>query len=463
MARKITRRELLRSMGVVGAGALLAAACQPEVVKETVVVEGTPQIIEKEVTRVVKEVVEPEVVDILFMGFLGTGNMELATDAFNDRQTGIHVERQQLAWADYWDKLTTLFAAGTPPDVIENHTAYIRPHGKAGLLRDLNELIAGTPDFPTDFFKPMVDLFAFEGKQWGIAFDLGVRGIAYNKDMFDAAGIDRYPDIGWTYDDLRKWATKLTIDGNGKHPDEAGFDARDVKQWGMTAMVAQRVWANLMNPQIIAFGGRLFNEDDTECTITEPRTLEWCRWFQDAINDWTIHSRPEIEAELGNLFIPGQAAIYPQWLTYVNQLKEVEWQWEVAPFPKAEGGRHTFNVGAGCYSIPAKSPHPDEAWEFIRFMAGDEGNIIFIRFGVAVPRKTTMQMYPEVLNLPASWRPNVLERVDEYGIPVWQHKNRAEIQAVLTEEFDLVWTGQREVEEAAEAAKARVDVLLADA
>ena len=73
-----------------------------------------------------------------------------------------------------------------------------------------------------------------------------------------------------------------------------------------------------------------------------------------------------------------------------------------------------------------------------------------------------MQMYPELLGLPDNWRAVVLDGSNEWGIPVWQHKNRAEIQAVLTEEFDLVWTGQRDVEEAANAAKPRVDALLAD-
>jgi len=66
--KKLTRRELLRYVGLAASASILAA-CAPkvvevervvekevtkvvkEVVKETVIVAGTPQVVEKEVTR----------------------------------------------------------------------------------------------------------------------------------------------------------------------------------------------------------------------------------------------------------------------------------------------------------------------------------------------------------------------------------------------------------------------------
>jgi len=59
----MTRRGFLRHAAL-AAGAALLAACKPQVVevekvvKETVIVEGTPQVVEKVVTQVVKEAVE---------------------------------------------------------------------------------------------------------------------------------------------------------------------------------------------------------------------------------------------------------------------------------------------------------------------------------------------------------------------------------------------------------------------
>jgi len=79
MAKELNRRRFLRlaALGAVGVAAAACAAPTPEVVervvkevvKETVIVAGTPQVVEKEVTKVVKEevtkVVEKEVTKIV--------------------------------------------------------------------------------------------------------------------------------------------------------------------------------------------------------------------------------------------------------------------------------------------------------------------------------------------------------------------------------------------------------------
>jgi len=74
-SKKLSRRELLRYVGF-GSAAVVLAACQPrivevekvvtkivkEVVKETIIVAGTPEVVEREVTKIVKEVVKETVV-----------------------------------------------------------------------------------------------------------------------------------------------------------------------------------------------------------------------------------------------------------------------------------------------------------------------------------------------------------------------------------------------------------------
>jgi len=55
-----------------------------------------------------------------------------------------------------------------------------------------------------------------------------------------------------------------------------------------------------------------------------------------------------------------------------------------------------------------------------------------------------------------------MDGADFRGVPVWQHINRAPIDRELKAKFDLVWLGERSVEEAAQAAKKKVDELLVE-
>ncbi|MBM3190038.1 MAG: hypothetical protein FJZ90_15115 [Chloroflexi bacterium] len=56
MAKRMTRRELLRCTGLVSAGGLLLAACQPAVVEVEKVVKETV-VVEKEIEKVVERTV----------------------------------------------------------------------------------------------------------------------------------------------------------------------------------------------------------------------------------------------------------------------------------------------------------------------------------------------------------------------------------------------------------------------
>jgi len=305
MSRKVTRRELLRSVALTGSVALVAA-CQPktveiekevtkivkEVVKETVIIEGTPKVIEKEVTRIVEKEAKPvsEPVTISFLSWpWGEVIMTDFVDVFQKRQDKVQVELNVLGWADYWDKLATLFAAGSAPDGCMEHPSRVKAHIKLGALRQVNDYIAVTPNWPTDWIMPVWNLFTHEGGVYGVVIDNAIRSLYYNKTLFQEAGIDQYPAKGWTWDDMREWGTKITVDRSGKGPNDEGFDPRAVEKWGISGMLCG--WGMCLRQQMIAFGTEFLNEDETECTITDPGAIEFCKWYQDAINVWHIVGR----------------------------------------------------------------------------------------------------------------------------------------------------------------------------
>lgn len=59
----------------------------------------------------------------------------------------------------------------------------------------------------------------------------------YNEDCLEAAGIEPYT-TDWKnpmdWDTFVENCKKLTIDRNGKHPDEEGFDPDNIEQYGVS-------------------------------------------------------------------------------------------------------------------------------------------------------------------------------------------------------------------------------------
>ena len=121
-AKKMNRRDFLRGV-VVAAGGTALAACAPKVVKETVevervvqetvIVEGTPEVVEKVVTATPPPMsTEPLRVGSWF------GTMFDSTIAMYEEKFGRKVVHGHTPWAEYQTKIFTEMAAGVPPDVV---------------------------------------------------------------------------------------------------------------------------------------------------------------------------------------------------------------------------------------------------------------------------------------------------------------------------------------------------------
>ena len=191
MAKKISRRNMLKFLGAGAAGAALAA-CQPKtvlvevekvvketvvveqekVVKETVIVEGTPQVVEKVVKETVVIEVEKEPPVSALGGQVtwetwrgpGTGWNEERMESFQEMHPEVEFEFLPMPWGDY-AKMYAEAAAGDLGDLISFDPGHL-VFGAAienGLLLPWDELVAADPTFDRDeWFDQFV-------QEWGDA------------------------------------------------------------------------------------------------------------------------------------------------------------------------------------------------------------------------------------------------------------------------------------------------------
>jgi len=383
-------------MGAVG---VVLAACAPkvvekevtrvikEVVKETVIVEGTPQVVEKEVTKIVKETVEVEV-QVPAEGaskFLRLSAWADVSDAvvyqnistaFMEKYPDMTVAVEQYP-GGYYQKVLANFAAGDPADVIYFQGWMMPPYAENGVVRPLDEYIAksGVEDlFPTsENYKAAT---TWHGETFVTPTDCGALVMMYNKDMFDEKGID-YPEAGWTYEDLQEIILQLSYEKDGvKHygwGQAGGWNGTYSRFLHWLRKDGYMEWDRQVEP--------------TKALWDDPHVWEPMQFLiNDTIDNGWCPS-PDIIAGGGVGLDTNRVAMVMEgpwylprlWGELASQQPGVNFD-VVMPAVGTDGKTHTTNYIHG-HTMSADCRNPDAAWDLISFIISEEGETIIANGG----------------------------------------------------------------------------------
>ncbi len=299
--------------------------------------------------------------------------VEAQLAAFSEQFPDIEVEPQIVPWEDYWTKLQTGVAGGEIFDVFWINSASLPVYASKDTLLPIDPLIESGAIDPANFPDPLVSMYAYEGVQYGIPRDFDTIALFYNKDLFDAAGID-YPDETWTWDDFRANAEKLTDEGKGV--------------WGAGM---QTSWQENYYNFIYQNEGRLLNDDRTECLVDEPAA---CEAFEYLTGFFTDNLTPSIAIQQSNpvadtLFPAGQVAMMTGGSFRAGAYGSADANIDVAPLPK---GKVQACVTHGLANVIwSGSKSPEAALALVNFLAGQQAEQILGESGATIPAMQGMQ------------------------------------------------------------------------
>mgnify|MGYP001106717440 CR=1 FL=1 len=281
MKERLTRRELLRFAGL-GSMVALLASCAPkvvevtkvvkEVVKETIIVAGTPQVVEKIVT-VAPAPSKPATIETWDFG---GSEFEFIDSAmipeFNIQYPHITIKHVGIPEDGYWTKVRTTAAAGKPPDVF---VFADRKMCKQGVVLGLNDMldvegIDRKKDYPQGVLHNycMIDDDVVYKMPTMAALWAG----CYNKTLFEENGVTPLgPNDGYDFEDWynmakainkpsedinkRIWGTDMVgLRYNNNVPKFAGEDGRtvvgniDSEGWINMYKWRARIWKEELTP-----------------------------------------------------------------------------------------------------------------------------------------------------------------------------------------------------------------------
>lgn len=282
---------------------------------------------------------------------------------------GVAVEPEHIPWAGYSDKIITLAATNTLPDILRVNGHMTPVFGSRKLLLSLTPYI-DKDSFDMGIYYPLLKrIYEYpEGDQLCLPQEnANYSSTYYNVKLFEEAGLEPPPD-DWTYEDLLTYAKALTKVENGR-----------TTQYGMVL-----AGAGYPSPAVIAFGGQMSDDNfaPTKANIDSEEHRAVYEYLIQAI-DMGVHPTVEALTELQGASIAlatGRVGIIVAqglWVSH-NLVSAPDLKWDILVSPRRADKPHRFATAGAGWGAPAVSKDPDLAWDFLKFFMGPEGTEIIL-------------------------------------------------------------------------------------
>lgn len=313
--------------------------------------------------------------------------------AFQAKNPNITVNVEQAGWDDYWNAIQTGFVSGDAPDVFTDHLAKYPEFAVKEQIMDIQPFVDRDAVDLSVYLPGLADLWVREGKRYGLPKDWDTIAVFYNADMLAAAGVDPSVMETWTWNaqdggTFEETIAKLTIDANGNNGLSPDFDKNNVKQYGFIhqgggGFAGQTQWS-----MFAVSNGFKFTDGPwtTKYYYDDPKLAETLAWYRSLIDKGYA---PTVESVTGvgsdGFFFAGNGALTTQGSWMVGgYLENSTFKVGFGLLPTGPEGRKSMFNGLAD-SIYVGTKHPEEAWQWVKFLASPECANIVGDSGVVFP------------------------------------------------------------------------------
>lgn len=281
---------------------------------------------------------------------------EKAIDLFEQKNPNIKVETSFAEFNAYFQKLATQIAGGGAPDVLQMDYRYVREYADRNVLAQLDNGPAKVDT--TGVTQQLLSGGSVNGKLYGIPPTQNTQVFSYDFKQWETSGAAA-PKDGWTWNDLKASAQKVTDSTQGKVKGLGDFGG--IEDWF-------EVWLRQQ-------GKNLYNEGKIAYTAADV-----ARWWE--MTDGMRRSGAVTPAELTTK-MDGSDANNPvtQKLAsggfgYDSGFTAKSWEiagreFKLSPFPTDTGKLGQYAKPAMMFSISQRSENKPEAAMLINFLIND--------------------------------------------------------------------------------------------
>jgi raffinose/stachyose/melibiose transport system substrate-binding protein len=301
-------------------------------------------------------------------------------DDYMAAHPNVNIEITVLENEAFKTKLTTVMQSGEIPDIFQSWGGgTFNQQVEAGLLKDITPDLEADPAWRDSFAPGALGVYSYQGKNYGVPWDMGMVGFWYNKALFKQAGIDA-PPATWTefLADVKSLKdagiTPISIGEGDKWPGMHFWNYLATRICGKEKFEAAMArTGSFADPCFVEAGTKL-----QELVALQP----FQEGFLGAVHD-------DMQAAFGNgkaaMELSGQWAPTTQAANSADQ-KGIGENLGLFGFPAVEGGAGagTDVVGGGNGFAIGKDAEP-EAIDFVKYLTSVENQTIIAAHGTGIP------------------------------------------------------------------------------
>ncbi|PKG22984.1 ABC transporter substrate-binding protein [Niallia nealsonii] len=366
-----------------------------------------------------------------------TKGTEKMVEAFEKSHPNIDVEFKEMpndSGQQHDAYITSLNAKSDEIDVFDMDVVWPAEFAQADYVMPLDRFIQQDGIDLNEYNQGALAAAQFNGKQWALPKFIDAGLLYYRTDLV------KEEEVPKTWDELIAAAKAKKGEGGTKF----GYVMQAKQYEGLVCNAIEFV---------AAYGGKFINEKN-EVVINSPEAIKGLKKLVEvATSDFVpgnVTTFTEVESD--QAFVEGQTPFLRNWpYEYASandkDKSKVVGKVAIAPLPKGDAGSAAA-LGGWMAGINKYSKHPKEAWEFLKFMAGAEGQKIDAIYGGHAPTLTKLFEDQEVLDANPSFADKNFQEGLNAAVPRPVAANYQEISEIIQIHVSKAIAGEETVEDA---------------
>ena len=381
-------------------------------------------------------------------GYDATGANEELIAAFEEEHPNINVEFLEMPTntTESRERYLEMFTEEEDAvDVFDADIAWTAEMAHEGYALELDPFIEEDDEMEiNDYFDGSLEAGQYDESQWALPKNLDTGLLYYRSDLVE--------DPPETWEELIDEADEHT----GEDGPEFGYVMQADQYEGLVVNALEFIHG---------YGGEVVDENNN-VTIHSDETIEALEKMIEVMETVTLPDNITNydESDTHNTFTNGDAVFarnwsYMQGMTEDEDISEVTGDTEIAPLP-SEPGETAAVLGGWMTMISSETDYPEEAWELMTFIAGEEGQQITAVEGGEAPTLEELYDNDDILGaVPLFAEDEFVETLEEAS-PRITSPAYTEISNIMQVEIYEAVIGDQTVEEAVLNMEAELESLI---